>query len=187
MDMFFEGTDWLCSPGTSGLREIAGDGRVLQGDRIALLQILFKALALWAAAFYKSVRLCVRVFVRLFVCLFTFEVLFKRLFAPTSRNRMSDIFRDLESLEKSNGKKWSQIGTFLFEYCQNFPCNFFFFLLICLTKHGGNRASRWIRDLWSKAVSLILAYLQTFLSFCVLDDFFPFFTKNWFLGILGPP
>ena len=27
---------------------------------------------------------------------------------------MSNIFRDLESLGKSNGKKWSQIGTFLF-------------------------------------------------------------------------
>ena len=29
----------------------------------------------------------------------------------------------------------------------------------CLTKHGGNHASRWIRDLWSKGISLILAYL----------------------------
>ena len=28
---------------------------------------------------------------------------------------MSNIFRDSESLGKSNGKKWSQIGTFLFE------------------------------------------------------------------------
>ena len=26
-----------------------------------------------------------------------------------------------------------------------------------------------------------------FLSFCVLDDFFRFSKKNWFLGILGPP
>ena len=26
-----------------------------------------------------------------------------------------------------------------------------------------------------------------FLSFCVLDDFFPFFRKFGFLGILGPP
>ena len=34
-----------------------------------------------------------------------------------------------------------------------------FFLLICPTKHGGNQASRWIRDLWSKGVLLILAYL----------------------------
>ena len=38
----------------------------------------------------------------------------------------------------------------------------------------GNRASRWIRDLWSKGVSIILAYFETFLTFCVLDDFFSF-------------
>ena len=43
------------------------------------------------------------------VCLFTFEVLSRFLFAPTSRNRMSKIFRDLEALGKNNGKKWSQI------------------------------------------------------------------------------
>ena len=34
-----------------------------------------------------------------------------------------------------------------------------FFCWFCLTKHGGNHASRWIRDLWSKGISLILAYL----------------------------
>ena len=45
---------------------------------------------------------------------FTFEVPFNGLFAPTSRNRMSNIFRDSESLRKSNGKKWSNIWTFLF-------------------------------------------------------------------------
>ena len=69
------------------------------------LQNIFKASALWADAFYKlkcpSVRLC--------VCLFTFEVPFKRLFAPTSRCRMSNILGDAGSLGKSNGKKWSQI------------------------------------------------------------------------------
>ena len=48
------------------------------------------------------------------VCVFTFEVPFKRLFAPTSQSRMSNIFRDSESLGKSNEKKWSQIGTLLF-------------------------------------------------------------------------
>ena len=66
---------------------------------------IFKASALWANAFCKSkcpsVCPCVG--------LFTFEVPFKRLFALTSRSRMSNIFRDSESLEKSNGKKWSQI------------------------------------------------------------------------------
>ena len=59
----------------------------------------------------RNVRLCVRVC----VCLFTFEVPFNGLFVPTSQSRMSNIFRDLESLGKSNGKKWSQIWTFLFE------------------------------------------------------------------------
>ena len=34
----------------------------------------------------------------------------------------------------------------------------FFFGWICLTKQGGNHASLWIRDLWSKSISLILAY-----------------------------
>ena len=44
----------------------------------------------------------------------TFEVPLKRFFAPTSRSRMSNFFRDLESFGKTNEKKGSQIGTFLF-------------------------------------------------------------------------
>ena len=43
----------------------------------------------------------VRLRVRLSVRLFNFEVPFKRLFAPTSRSWMSNIFRDSESLGKS--------------------------------------------------------------------------------------
>ena len=80
-----------------------------------LLQILklllnsFKASALWADAFYKSICPSVCLFVRLSVRVFTFEVPFNGLFAPTSRSRMSNIFRDSESLGKSNGKKWSHI------------------------------------------------------------------------------
>ena len=74
--------------------------------------LIFKASALWADAFYKSkcpsVCPCVRVSVCPSVCLFTFEVPFNGLFAPTSRSRMSNIFRDSEK-GKSNGKKWSQI------------------------------------------------------------------------------
>ena len=58
----------------------------------------------------RNVRPSVCVSVRVF----TFEVPFNGLFAPTSRSRMSNIFRDSESLGKSNGKKWSHIGTFLF-------------------------------------------------------------------------
>ena len=62
-----------------------------------------------------SISQNVRLFVRLLsVRLFTFEVPFKRLFTPTSRSWMSNIFRVSESLGKSNGKNWSQIGTFWF-------------------------------------------------------------------------
>ena len=73
-------------------------------------------MALWAEAFHKSkypsVCLSVCLSVCPPVCLFTFEEPFKRLFAPTSRSWMSNIFRDSESLGKSNGKKRSQIWTF---------------------------------------------------------------------------
>ena len=68
-----------------------------------------------------SISRNVRLSVCLSVCLFTFEVPFKRLFAPTSWSRMSNIFRDSESLGKSKWKKWSQIWTFLFENCQKSP------------------------------------------------------------------
>ena len=69
----------------------------------------------------RFVRLSVCPFVRLSVCLFTLEVPFNRLFSPISRSQMSNIFRDSESLGKSNGKKWSQIWTFLFENCLKSP------------------------------------------------------------------
>ena len=62
----------------------------------------------------RNVRMSVCQSVRLSFRLFSFEVPFKRLFAPISQSRMSNIFRDSEFLRKSNGKKWSQIGTFLF-------------------------------------------------------------------------
>ena len=59
--------------------------------------------------FKASAHMCVCVSMCVCVCLFTFEVPFKRLFAPTSRSQMSNIFRDSESLRKSAGNKWSQI------------------------------------------------------------------------------
>ena len=76
-------------------------------------------------AFYKSICPSVCPSVRVF----TFEVPFNGLFAPTSRRRMSNIFRDSESFGKSNGKKWCQIWTFLFENCLKSPRNFFSFFL----------------------------------------------------------
>ena len=82
----------------------------------------------------RNVRLSVCPSVRVSVCLFTFEVPFNGLFAPTSQSRMSNIFRDSESLGKSNGKKWSQIWTFLFENCLKSPSKkrVFFFTLFGL-------------------------------------------------------
>ena len=92
---------------------------------------------LWADAFYKSKcpSVCVCVCVCVSVCVYTFEVPFNSLFAPTSQSRMSNIFRDSESLGKSNGKKWSQIWTFFFGNCLKSPrkkkffSSFFFGLL----------------------------------------------------------
>jgi hypothetical protein len=60
-------------------------------------------------------------FSSLFCGLLRFLVFFNGLFAPTSRSRMSNIFRDTESLGKSNGKKWSQIWIFLSESCLKSP------------------------------------------------------------------
>ena len=74
---------------------------------------LFKASALWADAFYKSKCPPVCPCVCLSVCVFTFEVPFKRLFAPTSRSRMSNIFRDSESL----GKVVERSGLSLEHFC----------------------------------------------------------------------
>ena len=63
---------------------------------------------------------------------FTFEVPFNGLFAPTSQSQMSNIFRDSESMGKSNGKKWSNIWTFLFESGLKSPRKKSFFLLLIL-------------------------------------------------------
>ena len=62
-----------------------------------------------------------------FFGLLLFLVFFNGLFAPTSGGRMSNIFRDSESLRKSNGKKWSNIWTFLFGSGLKSPRIFFFF------------------------------------------------------------
>ena len=71
--------------------------------------IIFKALAIWADAFYKSKCLSVSLCVCLSVQLFTFDVPSKRLFAPNSQTRMSKSVRASESLRKSNEEKWAHI------------------------------------------------------------------------------
>ena len=58
-------------------------------------------------------HMCVRLSVCVSVFLFTFEVPFNGIFDPTSRSRMTKLFRDSESSGKSNGKKWSQIWKLL--------------------------------------------------------------------------
>ena len=50
--------------------------------------------------------------------------------------------------------------------------------ILCPTKYGGNHASRWMRDLWSKGVSLIsLIYSRVFWLFAFLV-IFSVFQKN---------
>ena len=96
------------------------------------LELIFKASALWADAFYKSKCPSVCVFVCPSVCLFTFEVPFNDLFAPTSQSQMSNIFRDSEFVGKSNGKKWSNIWTFLFGSGLKSPRKKRFFCWFCI-------------------------------------------------------
>ena len=71
-----------------------------------------------------------KVFFFTFFGLLRFLVFFNGLFATTSQNRMSNIFRDSDSLGKSNGKKWSNIWSFLFGSGLKLPRKKKFFLLI---------------------------------------------------------
>ena len=64
----------------------------------------------------RNVHIFVCLSVCLSVCVFTFEVPFNGIFAPIAWSRMSNIFRDSESLGKSNGKKWSQIWFFFWKW-----------------------------------------------------------------------
>ena len=131
---------------------------------------------------FPYVCLCVSVF----VCVFTFEVPFKRPFASISRSRMSKVFGDSQLLGKSNGKKWSQIWKLLLKKGVKLRrTKKLAFCSFSIAKHGRHHAPWWIRDLWSKGISIILAYLYTFLSFCVFNIFFTFSKKIEFFGILG--
>ena len=106
----------------------------------------------------RNVRLCVR----LSVCLSVHLLLRYHLtvFLPPLPKVGCQIFLEIRNpWGKSNGKKWSNIWTFVWKWLKNRRKKKVVFCWFCLTKHGGNHASRWIRDLWSKGVSLILAYL----------------------------
>jgi hypothetical protein len=97
---------------------------------------IFKASALWADAFYKSKCPSVCPSVCLCVCsLLRYRLL---VFLPPLPDVRCPIF--LKILNPW-GKVMERSGLRF--------CGF------CLTKHGGNHASRWIRDLWSKMYLLI--------------------------------
>ena len=61
------------------------------------------------------------------LCLFTFEVPFKRLFAPTSQSRMSNIFKVSESLGKNNEKNGSDLNIFVWKWSKIAAQKKFFF------------------------------------------------------------
>ena len=75
---------------------------------VTLPNNIFKASALWEDAFYKSNCR--------YVCVFVCSLLRNSLtvfLPPLPKSRMSQFFRDWESLGKSNGKKWSHIWKLL--------------------------------------------------------------------------
>ena len=148
------------------------NGCILPIGGVATGSRLFKASALWADAFYKSKCPSVCLSVRVCVC----SLLRYRLnvFLPPLPEVGCPIFLVIRN---PWGKVMERSGLRFEHFCLKIVKNcraifFIFFCWFCLKKHGGNHASRWIRNLWSKGVSLNLAYLLTFLSFCVLDDFF---------------
>ena len=72
------------------------------------------------------------------------------MFAPTSRNRMSKIFRDSESLGKSSGKKWSQNRNFYSESGLKLPRKKKFFLYwFCLILCGRTGVEPILLHVWS--------------------------------------
>ena len=69
-----------------------------------------------------------------FYYFFHLFTLFKRILAPTSWSPMSKLFRFLESLEKSNEEKWSQVLQLLLIKGVKLPCKKVSFLdKFCLT------------------------------------------------------
>ena len=132
-------------------------------------------------AFYKSKCPSVCVSFCLFVFPFTFEVPFNGLFAPFSQSRMSNIFRDSESLGKSNGKKWSHIWTFLFENCQKLPrllIYFFFFADFAGLFQWGGYITTWggYIEIWGGYIGMMRVYWDWFWTI------FSVFQKNRVLG-----
>ena len=136
----------------------------------------------------RNVRPSVRVSMCPSVCLFTFEVPFNGLFAPSSRSRMSTIFRDSESLGKSNGKKWSQIWTFFVWKLSKIAARkkvFFFAYFAGLFQWSGYITT------WGGYIEIWGGYITTWGSYI---EIWGGYIEIWggyiwcgFWGILGPP
>ena len=123
------------------------------------LLLLFKASALRADAFYKSKCPSVCPSVCWSVC----SLLRYRLnvFLPPLLEVRCPIFLEIWNswgkIVERSGLRYENFCLKIVENCR--AKKKFDFCWFCLTKLDGNHASRWIRDLWSKGVSLILTYL----------------------------
>ena len=62
--------------------------------------------------------------------------------------------------------------------------NIGFLRILGPTKHGGNHASWWIRDFWSKGVSLILRFWLIFFRFSKKSDFGVFLVLPTMVSVL---
>ena len=144
---------------------------------------LFKALALWADAFYKSKCPSVCPCVCLSVC----SILRYRLnvFLPPLPKVGCPIFLEIQN---PWGKVMDRSGLRLEHFClkivKNRRAKKVFFVLILPYKTWWK--PRFPMDQRPLVKGRILAYFSTFLSFCNLDDF-SVFQINWVFGVLGPP
>ena len=119
--------------------------------------IIFKSSALWVDAFYILV---VYISVCLSVCPSVCSLLRYRLnlfLIPLREFGCPIIFEILNPLGKVMKRNGLRFEHFSLEVVYNHKKTLYFWLLLP-TKQDGNHASRWIRPLWSKGISLILAY-----------------------------
>ena len=116
------------------------------------------------------------------VRLFTFEVQFKRLFAPLPKVECPIFLEIRNPWGKSNGKKWSQIWTFLFGSGLNRQKKSSYFCLILPYK------TRWKpRFLMVKGGIANFGIFLDVLEFLRFGLFFPFFKQFGFGVFLVHP
>ena len=103
---------------------------------------------------------CVCVCVCLFVCPFSCNIFWGLLCPHFPKSDVQSFQRFGILGEKCWKEVVSELNFFVMKWSKIPAWKIFFFVCwFCPTKHGGNHASRWIRDLWSKGIMLILAYL----------------------------